>query len=910
MLGRQRERATLGDLLEVVRAGRGGTLVLRGEAGIGKTALLDYAAQRPTDARIVRLSGAESEKQLAFAALQRLCAPMLDLSRRLPGRQRDALGVALGLTTGPAPDRFVVGLAVLGLLSEASAQRPQVCLIDDAQWVDAASLQVLAFVARRLQAEPVAMLFATRGGEAVLDGLPQLHVRGLRDEDAEALLDAAMIAPVDRQVRARIIAEARGNPLALLELARATGPDQLAGGFAVPDLPTPAARIETIYARRLAALPADSRLLVLIAAAEPLGDPVLVWRAATLLGIGPEAAGAAQSAGLLAIAGHVAFRHPLVRSAVYHTAPHADRRAVHRALAEATDPQRDPDRRAWHLAKATLGPDERVAEELERCATRARSRGGMAGAAAFLTRSAHLTIDPARRARRMLAAGEATMQAGGFDAALELAAAAEAGPLAPDDRARTDLLRGRIAFARDFGSQASALLLRAAAGFGAASPVQARSTYLEALGAALIAGRLSGGAGLAQAARAALSAPPPPGPPAPADLLLDGFARLITAGYPAGAPILAQAVHAFRTELIGREEGLRWLWLAGHAAGLLWDFDSWEVISERFVGYGREAGMLAILPVALSTRAGAHLFAGEFAKAAVLADEQAAIAEVTGSGIAPYGALGEAAFRGQVDRAAALTDAGTKDALDRGEGVGLSFIQWATALLHNGTGEYGQALAAARDAARDEPAQRFRNWGLAELIEAASRVGETDEAASALERLAAAGGTSDWALGIRARCRALLTADDRAEDLYREAMDRLGRTRLRPDLARAHLQYGEWLRRQRRQSDARGQLQRALDLFTQTGMAGFAQRTRTELAATGVRTRRPGPGTQGDLTAQELRICRLVAQGETNNEIATRLFISPRTVEYHLHKAFHKLGVTSRTQLARRLPEHEDKNSP
>ncbi|MFG2884775.1 ATP-binding protein [Streptomyces sp. NPDC048297] len=906
MLGRQRECGGIDGLLRAVRSGDGSALVLLGAAGIGKTALLDHTARQASDARLARISGVEAEKEFAYSALQQLCTPLLDLRGLLPAPQRDALGVALGLEPGSAPDRFVVGMAVLGLLSEASRQRPVVCLIDDAQWVDTVSLQVLSFVARRLHAEPVGMLFATRTGDEALAGLPRLELSGLRDEDAGRLLDTVLLAPLDERVRGRILAEAHGVPLAVLELARRATPGQLAGGFAVPDLSTPSARIESLYADRVAALPHESRLLLLIAAAEPLGDPVLIWRAAALLGVDRKAAAKTQSSGLLEIADRVLFRHPLVRSAVYHAAPPAERRAVHRALADVTDARRDPDRRAWHRAEATFGPDERVAEELERSAARARSRGGVAGAAAFLTRSAQLTLDPAGRARRMLAAGEATRQAGEFDRALELAAAAASGPLGSAGRARTELLRGRIAFARDFGSEAPALLLRAAAEFGAGDPKAARLTYLEAMGASLIAGRLGGGGGLMATARAALSAPPPADRSTPADLLLDGFARLVTTGYSAGAPLLARAVRAFRGEDIAPEERLRWSWLAGHAAGLLWDFESWEAISARFVDSGRESGTLAILPLALSTRAGAHLFAGELADAAVLSSEEEAISEVTGSGIAPYGALGEAVLRGQTTKAMALIESGGKDAMRRGEGVGVSFIQWATALVFNGTGEYDRARAAAREAAQDAAAQRFRNWALVELVEAASRVGESAEAEDACERLAAVCGRTDWALGITARSRALISPDEDAEDLYLEAVDSLGRTRLRPDLARAHLLHGEWLRRRRRLSDARRQLGRALELFTEMGMAGFAQRTRRELAAVGVRTRKPGRGVRADLTAQELQICRLVGRGATNNEIATRLFISARTVEYHLHKAFTKLGVTSRTQLAHRLATSAD----
>ena len=438
LLDRLPERAALSQLLEAARAGRSGVLVMHGEPGVGKTALLEYAVESAAGLRVVRVAGVESEMELAFAALQQLCAPMLGQLGGLPDPQRAALGVAFGLDTGAAPDRFLVGLAVLSLLSEAAEQQPLLCVVDDAQWLDRASAQVLAFVARRLLAERIALLFAAREPGEELRGLPDLAVGGLGEGDARELLGSVIGGPLDERVRDRIVAETRGNPLALLELPR--------GVPGVPGVPGLSGRIEESFRRRLEVLPAATQLLMLVAAAEPAGEPALVWRAAERLGIGAEALAPAADAGLLTIGERVVFRHPLVRSAVYRAAPPADRRAAHRALAGATDPQADPDRCAWHRAQATLGPDEDVAAELERSAGRAQARGGLAAAAAFLERAAALTLDPARRAERALAAAEAKYQAGAFDAALGLLGTAEAGP--PDQlrRARADRLRGQIAF--------------------------------------------------------------------------------------------------------------------------------------------------------------------------------------------------------------------------------------------------------------------------------------------------------------------------------------------------------------------------------------------------------------------------------------------------------------------------------
>jgi DNA-binding CsgD family transcriptional regulator len=906
LLDRLPERAVLSQLLDTARAGRSGVLVVCGEPGIGKTALLEYAIGSAAGLRVAQVAGVESEMELAFAALQQLCAPMLDKLESLPDPQRDALGVAFGLKAGAAPDRFLVGLAALGLLSEAAEQQPLLCVIDDAQWLDRASAQALGFVARRLLADRVALVFATREPGEEYRGLPELLVGGLREGDAQDLLSSVVRGPLDERVRDRILAETRGNPLALLELPRGVAPAELAGGFGSPSVPTASGlpgRIEDNFRRRLEVLPAATQQLMLVAAAEPAGEPALVWRAAERLGIGAGALAPAADAGLLVIGERVTFRHPLVRSAAYRAAPPPERRAAHQALADAADPQADPDRRAWHRAQATTGPDEDVASELERSASRAQARGGLAAAAAFLERAAALTLDPARRAGRALAAAHAKYQAGAFDATLGLLATAETGP--PDQlrHAWADLLRGQIAFASSRGSDAPPLLLKAARQFEPLDSRLARETYLDALAAALFAGRLALGGGMREVAEAARAAAPPGTARGP-DLLLDGLALLVTEGYPAGAPVLRRAVSAFRSTDLSTEEGLRWLWLASYAAGIVWDYASWDVLSDRQVTLAREVGALITLPIALSTHAGVHLFAGEFNEAASLVAQAESVAEATESSLAPYGALALAVFRGQEVQAAQLIQTATDDAGRRGEGGGLSSVQWAAAVLWNSLGRYEEALAAAQRASEESPAVRFASWALIELVEAAVRSAVPERAAGAIQRLsgiARACGT-DWALGAAARSRALVSDGAAAENLYREAIDCFGRARLRVDLARAHLLYGEWLRRQRRRRDAREQLGRAYQIFDSIGAAAFAERARIELRATGGHARQPAAGTPDTLTAQEALIARLAGEGASNPQIAAQLFISPATVAYHLRKVFTKLGVTSRSQLAPALP--------
>ena len=899
--GRRQQCEALDGLLADVRAGRSRVLVVSGEPGIGKTALLGYAAETAQDFQVVHAEGVESDMELPFAALHQLCGRMLSRLDRLPGPQRAALGVAFGLRPGSAPDRFLVGLAVLGLLSEVAADQPLLCLVDDAQWLDQASAQALAFVARRLDAESVALLFGTRDPAAAggLAGLPGLVVEGLPDADARALLASVMPGRLDERVRDRIIAESGGNPLALLELLHGMTAAELAGGFGLPGAGPLSGRIEDIFRRRLAPLPAQTQRLLLLAAAEPTGDPALLWRAADRFGIGAGAADAAESGGLLVVGARVTFRHPLVRSAIYRSASLHDRREVHHALAEATDPQLDPDRRAWHFAQAAPGPDEDVAAELERSADRAQARGGFAAAAAFLERATALTLEPAREAERGLAAARAMAQAGAFDAALRLLVTAEAGPLDEFQRARADLLSGQIAFASSRGSDVPPLLLKAAKRLEPLDARLARETYLQALSGAVYAGRFVTGGGLRKAAEAARAAPVVPQPPSAPNLLLDGLALLITEGYAAAAPTLKRALSAFSGEDISTEEGLRWLWLACPAAQILWDDQSWDLLSTRHVQLARDAGALGVLPIALAQRTGLHLYQGDFAEAAALIDEATAITEATGSQLPPYAALGLAAFRGQERQASELIETSTKDTVRRGEGRGLNFVQWGIAVLDNGLGRYQDALAAAQQTGEDPLEQVFSTWAAAELIEAASRSGVPGHAAGALQRLSdsARASGSDWALGVEACARALLSEGETAERLYREGIDRLARTRVRVPLARARLLYGEWLRRENRRIDAREQLRTAYEMFASMGADGFAERAARELRATGERVHKRTADAPAQLTARETQIARLAGDGLSNPDIAAQLFISPRTVEYHLHKVFTKLGISSRNQL-------------
>jgi DNA-binding NarL/FixJ family response regulator len=902
LIGREREREALDRLLDGVRGGPGGVLVVHGEAGVGKTALLEYAVEAARGFRIARTSGVEAEMELAFAAVQQLCSPLLELMDRLAPPQHEALGVAFGLLTGSAPDPFLVGLAVLGLLAEAAEEQPLVCVVDDAQWLDSASVRALAFVARRLLAERIALVFATRAPGDALGGLPELHVGPLGRRDARALLESVLPARLDDRVLERIVAETRGNPLALLELPRGLSPTQLAGGFGVPATVPLSASIEEGYTQRLARLPQDARRLLLVAAADPVGDPALVWRAAERLGI-PQSAADTVEPDWLALSPRVVFRHPLVRSAVYGAARLNERRDVHRALADATNPEIDPDRRAWHRALAAATPDEEVARELEHSAARAQARGGLAAAAAFLERAVALSPEPARRAPRALVAAETKFQAGAFDDAFDLLETAESGAAVDDAlSAHAHLLRAQIAFASRRGSDAAPLLLAAARELEAVDPSLARTTYLEALSAATFAGRLVHGGGLVEISEAALAGPPPPEKPQPSDLLLQGLAVRATEGYAAGAPLLKEALNAFQREADLSPNDARWLWFASLIAQYMWDDHAWTVLFTRQLELARRTGALPAQAFALGTGTTVYAFFGELRTAALLEEEHRAASEATGIASNPIPRLGLASLRGREAEFAELIRTTIREAEARGEGIALTTAEFLSGGLYNGLGRYEAALAAVL------PAERFYTegpaiWALTELIEAAVRCGQPERAQRAFKRVqeTTRAARTDWALGIEARLRALLSDGDDADELYTEAISRLARTRIRVQLARTHLLYGEWLRRQRRRLDAREQLRTAHEFFSEAGVEAFAERARLELEATGERARKRTADALDELTPQETQVTRLAAEGHTNREIAARLFISASTVEYHLRKAFRKLEVKSRTQLADRL---------
>jgi DNA-binding CsgD family transcriptional regulator len=898
--GRRNEREALDRQLERVRAAQSSVQVLRGQPGVGKTALLDYVAERASDCRVARIAGVESEMELAFAGLHLLCAPMLDGLEGLPSPQRNALQVAFGMQDGDAPDRFLIGLAVLTLLAGAAEAEPLVCLVDDVQWLDRATAQTLTFVARRLLAERIAMVFAVREPTDIteLSGLPGLVVGGLSDGDARVLLASAIPGRLDERVRDQIIAETRGNPLALLELPRGMTPAELAGGFGLTAARPLASRVEETFVQRVRALPAESQRLLLVAAAEPVGDATLLWRAAESLGIRGDAGKPAEEAGLIDLGIRVRFRHPLVRSAAYRAAHFRDRQEVHRALAEATDPETDPDRRAWHRARAASGPDESVADELERSADRAQARGGTAAAAAFLAHAAELTPDPEQRGRRALAAAQAKFDAADSDEALALLATAELTPLDELQRARLERLRAEIVFARTRGSEAPGLLLDAARRLEPLDAALARETHLEATAAAMYAGPLGGKPGVRGAAQAAQAAPAAPQPPRAIDLLLDGLATRFAEDYPAGVPPLRTAVDSFRDVGGLTARDARWLWLACRMAQDLWDDELWYELAARGLRLARDTGALRVLPIAATYRASLHVHAGAFGAASSLVEEANAIIRATGMAPLKFASMMLAGWRGNEVEALELFEPARPEATARGEGLGLGVLEWATALLYNGNGRYAEALAAAQRGCEQDDDGLFA-WTLVELIEAGVRSAATDAASAALDRLSArtqASGT-DWALGIEAGSRALLSNGPDAERLYREAVERLERSRGVVHLARAQLLYGEWLRRENRRVDAREQLRAAYERFEQIGAEAFAERGRRELVATGETAPRRTAETRDVLTPQEAQIARMASDQQTNPEIGATLFISPRTVEYHLRKVFTKLGISSRKEL-------------
>ena len=902
LVGRQRELAVLERLLATARAGHGAVLVVQGDPGVGKTALLEHAATAGADFRVLRAAGVEGEKELDHAALQQLCAPILELSAHLPGPQREALDVAFGRSPGHVPSPFLVGLAVLSLLSDAAEEQALFCVVDDAQWLDGATARALAFVARRLLAERIVLAFATRNAAGGLARFPQLQVDPLGRRDARALLESVLAARLDEPVLERLVAETGGNPLAILELPQGLTPAQLAGGFGLPAALPLSTGIEQSFRRRLAGLPPDARRFLLLAAADPLGDPALLWRSAEQFDLPETAADIVQSEGFLRLDGAVTFRHPLVRSAVYGAAEPNERREAHRALASATDPQLDPDRRAWHRAQAASAPDEEVASELERSAGRAQARGGLAAVAAFLERAAALTPAPAQRAQRLLDAAVAKRDAGDLEAALGLLAAVDPEALDEPGQARGELLGAQIALAQRRGGDAGRLFLSAADRLESIDPALARQTYLEALGGALASDvEVAGGA--PAVAAAARSAPSGPVPPRAIDLVLDAFAMRLTDGYAAAVPAYARALELLLSRDGADGDGRWWPSLSsGRDSNIvaleIWDAEAVHQLATRQVQDARESGALVELQFALSFLARSHMLAGELATAAVVLDEAGLIAEATGNPALVNAPIVLAAWRGQEPEASGLIDANAEEAATRR----WTSNNYARAVLFNGLGRYDAAVDAAWEAFQPDPIG-YGTFLIPELAEAAARNGNRRLVEHAQEWLSQRTGAIDsgWVSGIGARVEALLSQGDVADGLYRDSIAHLSGTRARLELARAHLLYGEWLRRERRRLDARERLRSALESFTSMGAEAFARRAERELLATGERARKRTVETRDQLTPQEAQIGRLVADGRTNREIAAQLFISPSTVEYHLRKAFRKLGVKSRTQLANRL---------
>jgi DNA-binding CsgD family transcriptional regulator len=895
--GREAQCATLDRLLRFPPADPSAALVLRGEAGLGKTTLLDYAARRADACRVVRTVGIESERELPFAALHQFCVPFLDRLDRLPSPQRHALESAFGLSSGPTSERFLVGLAALALLSDAAGDQPVLCLVDDAQWLDRFSAQTLSFVARRLPAAPVIILFATENTNEPdeLSELPALQLPPLSDADARAVLASAHPGPLDPRVRDRLIAEARGNPLALLELPRRFAACDLAGGFGVPGASLPDG-FEVAYGSRLRQLPRETQLLLLVAAAEPTGDSTLLWRAARALGIPATAAGPAEADGLFTVGTRVMFCHPLVRSVAYHGAPPEDRSAAHRALSGSIDPGEDPDGHAWHCGRAATAPDETVAGQLQRSAGPAQRRAGLAAAAAFLEEATRLSEDPGIQAERALAAAEAKTRAGAPGAALPLLSLARTRPLEPLQQARAQLVDARITVAARPGGQNAHLLLDAAQRLEKLDAVLARDAYLEAFEAALLAGHEGNGADLAQLGSAARRAPAVP-TPGLTDVLLEGLAELATGAFESATPLLATAIRTFCDGELPPQD-LRWVSLAETAAGLLWDDDAWHTLATRNTALMRETGALGGIASVISSRMFVQAHSGELDEIAASVDELRMLTDAAAPQLRTCGEILHAAWRGNEANVSGCVAAAPDDRIGGRDRTRTAIASYGAALLYNGLGRYAEARTAAERVC-DYGDLTLSGWGLAELVEAAVRSGQRETAAAALRDLhkRTGGCGTQWARGVEARSRALLSEGDAAERLYREAIDRLSQTRCRPESARSHLLYGEWLRRQNRRVDARVELRCAHDAFTSLGIQAFAERARRELLATGDIVRRRSVETRFDLTAQEAEIARLAGEGLTNPEIGAQLFLSARTVEWHLRKVFAKVGISSRKEL-------------
>ncbi|WP_134104332.1 helix-turn-helix transcriptional regulator [Kribbella pratensis] len=902
LYGRAVECARMDQLLQDASTGRAAALRVLGERGIGKSSLLDHVARRADGYRVLRARGVADERDLPYAGLQLLCAPLLEELERLEPAQQAALSTAIGLSGGEPPDRLLVSVAALNLLTGAAEHQPVCCLVDDAHWLDTASLLVLAFVVRRAERSPLLVVFGECERQDVpeLDGLPEMRLEALPWSDAHSVLLAGAPGKIDAAVTERILLEARGNPRALLEAVDGTTAAELAGGYAIP-APRPDSRHrDHDCVRRARRLPADARQLLLTVAAEPTGDPAVASRAAAWLGVDAHAAELLEAESLLTFGPRVVFGCATLRAAVYAGATPPEIRLAHRAVAEAIISGPDLDRRAWHLALSTGGLDDRIAADLERSAAAAQARGGIAARAAFLERAALVTADPAARARRALTAAGAQHAAGSLDAAQHLLSIAASGPPDPAREAYIGFQRARIEFATRRDDAAPQLLLAAARRLRAYSPGLARRAHLEALAAVMLSCRGPAAPGVRDVARAA-RATTAEGSADPIDLLISALAARVLDGPGAAADALRRALTTFGADSLD-SSARGWSWLAGWAAADGWNEDAWAALTapdrhERRNGNG--AGHEGSPPGhPLTGAALLDVFRGRFQAAQDAIPRGGAHALGTGSALPNPASLLLTAWQGNQDVLRSELPAVCKQARQRGDSLTLTVAQLAEAVLHNGAGHYEQALAAAREAVEADQLA-LSGWACIEFIEAATRCGQRDDAAAALARLGdhADAAATQWALGVRATAQALLSDVPVAEQLYQEAIDRLSKTGIRLHLARAQLLYGEWLRRQNRRVDARVSLRAAHQTFAAIGAEGFAVRAHAELLATGERVGRRSlePGRQ--LTTQESRIGYLARDGLSNSEIGARLFLSPRTVEYHLHKVFAKLGITSRTEL-------------